>query len=247
MPLITSSVWFLFTSLLLLWLQPRLHKEVQMIFLLITRNRKVALLLFSLIFFPGVFLHEASHFLMAKILFVRTGRFSIFPRDLGNGRMRMGFVEIAKTDPVRESLIGAAPLLAGSAFVAYVGISRLGINQVWAAGSSGELGEIITGFFGLFTQPDVWLWLYLALTVSGTMFPSASDRQPWLKTFLGILIILGVLLLFGLGGWLAQAFGPGIIRALDAAAVVFGLAAALHLLFLGPLVLLRRLLNDLFP
>ena len=78
--------------------------------------------IFSIIFLPGVFLHESSHFVMAKILRVPTGDFSIFPQSLPDGRLQLGYVETARSDIVRNSLIGAAPLIIGTFFVAYVAV-----------------------------------------------------------------------------------------------------------------------------
>ena len=74
MNLLENALWLILTMALLAWLQMRLHQEVQLFFLLITRNPKLAILLFSLVFLPGVFLHEISHYLTAKLLRVRTGR-----------------------------------------------------------------------------------------------------------------------------------------------------------------------------
>ena len=67
--------------------------------------------IFSFIFLPGVFLHELSHFIMAKLLGVRTGRFSLLPQSLPDGRLQLGYVETTRSDIVRDSLIGAAPLI----------------------------------------------------------------------------------------------------------------------------------------
>lgn len=243
--LVEQIIWLALTLGILAWLQPRLHTEIQRIFVLLTRSPRAAILLFSLLFFPGVFLHELSHFLAAKLLRVPTGRFSVFPREMGNNRLQMGFVEVAVSDPVRESLIGAAPLLTGSAFVAFVGMNRLGVDGGVAAAQLG-LGQAVDWFFGLFQQPDVWLWLYLALAVSSTMFPSASDRRPWLKVAIGMALIIGVVLLLGAGYWLLDLLQPGLSTLLAAAVMVFGISIGLHLLLLLPLVLVRILLVDLF-
>jgi hypothetical protein len=245
MDLLNNILWLILTVALLAWLQLRLHQEVQLFFLLITRNPKLAILFFSLVFLPGVFLHELSHFLSAKLLRVRTGRFSIFPKDLEDGRLQLGFVEIAETDPVRESLIGAAPLLAGSMFVAYAGLSHLGLDAIWVALVKQGLGEGIGEFFALFDRPDVWLWLYLALAVSSTMFPSSSDRRPIIKLVIGLGILLGIVLVFGAGYWLLNLVGPGLSRTLGAASVIFGVSVGLHLLLLVPLMLVRRVMVEL--
>jgi hypothetical protein len=242
--LIQSFGWLILTLGPLIWLQPRLHKEIQLIFLLLTRNRQIAVLLFSLIFLPGVFLHESSHFLMAKILRVPTGRFSIFPQETVDGRLQLGYVEIGSTDHFRASLIGAAPLLAGMATVAYIGFVNLKLDLIWLAGQQAGAGDALTAFFGTFGHSDVWLWFYLALTISSTMFPSASDRKSWVWVG-GIAIALFVLVVFlGAGNWLIEKIVPGMTSGISAASVVFGMASSLHLLLLLPLLLLRRLLVD---
>jgi len=242
--LIQSFGWLILTLGPLFWLQPRLHKEIQIIFLLLTRNRQIAILLFSLIFLPGVFLHESSHFLMAKILRVYTGRFSIFPQETVEGRLQLGYVEIGAADHFRSSLIGAAPLLAGMATVAYIGFVNLKLDLIWLAGQQGGAGDALTAFFDTFGHSDVWLWFYLALAISSTMFPSASDRKSWVWAG-GIAIALFALVVFlGAGNWLLERILPGITKGLRAASVVFGMASSLHLVLLLPLLLLRRLLAE---
>ena len=105
--------WFVCMLVPLIMLQRFLHREIQAVFLILTRNAQLTMGIFQFIFLPGVFLHEASHFLMAKILRVPTGRFSLLPEPLPNGRMRLGYVETAQSDIIRDSLIGAAPLIIG--------------------------------------------------------------------------------------------------------------------------------------
>ena len=85
-------IWLALSLGLLLFLQRNLHKELQILLFLLTRRVDMALRLFSVIFFPGVLLHEGSHFLMAKLAGVPTGRFSIFPRTAKNGKLQLGYV-----------------------------------------------------------------------------------------------------------------------------------------------------------
>ena len=88
-------VWFLLLLGPFLFLQRSLHREVQAFFLLLTRRQDISIVIFSLLFFPGVLLHETSHYLMARLLNVRTGRFSIIPRPLPDGHLQLGYVETA--------------------------------------------------------------------------------------------------------------------------------------------------------
>ena len=56
--------WLLLMLGPLLFAQRWLHREIQILFLLLTRKPVIALGLFSLLFFPGVLLHELSHYLV---------------------------------------------------------------------------------------------------------------------------------------------------------------------------------------
>ena len=79
---------------------------------------------------------------MAQVLGVRTGRFSIIPRKLEGGRIRLGYVETAQTDFFRDALIGVAPLVTGGLFVAFAGVYRLGLDTIWVSIIQGQLSAI---------------------------------------------------------------------------------------------------------
>jgi membrane-associated protease RseP (regulator of RpoE activity) len=74
---LAGFIWFVLMLAPLIFLQRLLHRELQAVFLIATRSARFTIGLFQLIFLPGVFLHESSHYLMAKILRVPTGRFSV--------------------------------------------------------------------------------------------------------------------------------------------------------------------------
>ncbi len=242
---LTGLVWFIITLGPLLILQRRLHYEIQSIFLLISRRSDVATLLFSLVFFPGVLLHEGSHFLMAKLLGVRTGRFSVFPRPMPGGRLQLGYVETASSDWLRETLIGVAPLLTGGLFVAYAGLSGLGIQPLWDSLFTGGWQAVLSQLPMISSQPDFGLWLYLTLVVSSTMLPSASDRRSWLPLAVMIALLFGISLLAGAGPWMTDTLAPLLNQALIASAAVLGISDMVHLLLLPPAYLLRRLVSRL--
>ncbi|MFM8320472.1 MAG: hypothetical protein ACKOC5_06110 [Chloroflexota bacterium] len=222
-----------------------MHQEIQSVFLLLTRRMDLAIILFSLLFFPGVLLHEVSHFLAARLLRVRTGRFSVFPQPLPGGRLQLGYVETAAADPLRDTLIGAAPLISGGLFVGYSGLYGLGLLSAWNTLQAGGSSALTGGLTGMLAQPDFWLWFYLTLVVSSTMMPSASDRRGWLPVGLVLGALLAVSLFAGAGPWLAETLAPLLNRFLSAAATVMGISALVHLLLLPPVWLARRLLSRL--
>lgn len=242
LPYFDGLGWLLLMLGPLLLSQRWLHREIQLVFLLITRRQNVALILFSLLFFPGVLLHEGSHYVMARILGVSTGGFSLIPSLMPNGKLRLGYVETTATDFLRESLIGTAPLITGGAVIAYLGVSRLGLVPLAAFIAQADWPGFWQGFLALPAQTDFWLWFYLAFTVSSTMLPSASDRRAWLPVALVALVLVGLALLAGAGPWMIEHMAPLLNRAFLALSTVFGVSLVLHLVILLPFRLFRELL-----
>jgi hypothetical protein len=199
--------------------------------------------LFSLIFLPGVLLHEISHYLTARLLGVRTGRFSLMPKKMENGRLQLGYVETASTDFVRDALIGAAPLIAGGLFIAFIGVSRMGLNSLWGNLLQWEAGQFRSVLKTLMEQPDFWLWFYLTFTISSTMTPSSSDRRAWMPIIAIATILVGIVLLFGAGSWILSRFGAIMSTALYAVTIVFGIAVLIHLILLPPVWIIRKTLS----
>jgi hypothetical protein len=229
----------------MVYLQRILQREIQAIFLLITRQAEISMALFSLLFLPGVFLHEASHFVMARLLGVKTGGFSIIPRKLEGGRIRLGYVETASADFFRDALIGLAPLVTGGIFIAIIGASRLGLNNVWVSLTQGELNSIHLAIKSIVAQPDFWVWFYLVFTVSSTMMPSASDRRAWLPLILVTVVVIGVILLIGVGSLLLAKLGTALLVAINAISMVFGITVLIHVILLIPLFLIRKGISQL--
>ncbi len=239
---ITGLVWFLFMLAPLILLQRLLHREIQAVFLILTRDPRLTMGLFSIIFFPGVFLHELSHFLMAKILFIRTGKFSIFPQPLPDGRLQLGYVETARSDVVRDSLVGAAPLIVGTLFVAYVAIYHLQLRLLLDVFRNGQLDLFWMGVRALPNARDFYVWFYLAFAVSSTMMPSESDRHAWLELIISIGVLLVIALLIGAGPWMLSNIAPRVSNFLSSVAVIFGLSAFVHALLVLPTALAHKLL-----
>jgi hypothetical protein len=239
---LTGFLWFILMLLPLIFLQRLLHKEIQAVFLILTRNSTLTMVIFSLIFLPGVFLHELSHFLMAKVLRVPTGRFSVLPRPLPNGRLQLGYVETVRSDIIRDSLIGAAPLIAGTVVVAYVAVYQLEMRILWDTFRNGQFNLFWMGLNALPRVQDFYLWFYLTFAVSSTMMPSESDRHAWLDLIIAVGILLSITLLLGAGPWMLNNVAPLVSNFLNSVAVIFGLSAAVHVVLILPTALVHKLL-----
>ena len=238
-------LWLLATLVLLVVLQRFLHREIQAFFLILTRRTGLTEAIFALIFLPGVFLHELSHFLMAKLLGVQTGKFSLIPQAQPNGRLRLGYVETASGGFIRDALIGAAPLVIGSLFVAYVAIYRYHLLPLWDFIRLDGWDGFWTGLAAVSKARDFWMWFYLTFTISSTMMPSESDRHAWLPLGLLAGILLGAAILAGAGPWMLENLASPFNSFLRVLALIFGLSGIFQVLLILPFRLCHLILSRL--
>ncbi len=238
---LSGLIWFSITLALLMLLQRLLHREIQAIFLILSRSPEFTIALFSLLFLPGVILHELSHYLVAVVLGVPAPRFSLIPQVLPTGKLQLGYVETARTDIVRDSLIGAAPLFAGGLVVAFVALTRLSLLPLWEALRAGQFGAFWAAASLLPKESDFPLWFYLLFTVSSTMLPSQSDRHAWLPLGLAIAVLLGLAILAGAGSWMLSNLTPPLNAFLSATSVIFGLSVIAHAFLIVPSLVIHVL------
>jgi hypothetical protein len=232
MPLLATWAWLLLILLPLVLLERWIHRHLQGLWLLLLRDADMALVMYSLMMLPGVLLHEGSHWVAATLLGVRAGRFSVVPQRMPNGTLRLGYVETAHADPVREALIGAAPLIAGVAAIVFVGYSRLGVGSAGAALGRGDLLGTLAALQAMGDRPDFWLWVYLLFTVANSMLPSASDRRAWGPVLFGIAGLTGLLVYAGLGPALFDSLSGALQAAASTLAAGFTLTVALNLIIM---------------
>ena len=198
-------LWLAATLVLLLLVERWIHRHLQGVMLLLTGDPEVAVVLYALPLLPGIVLHELSHALAATLLGVRVGRISIRPKRAGQ-RIQLGFVPVEKTDAVRASLIGLAPLLAGSAAILLIGYGAFGIGMVETTLAAGNWDGLLPALLNALRAPDGWLWAYVIFAVGNTMLPSRADRQAWTPVIM-FLILVGALT------W-ASGLGPTIVEGL---------------------------------
>jgi hypothetical protein len=240
-----NLLWLLLLLGPLLFLQRKLHREIQGIILLITHRADITMLLFSIIFLPGVLIHELSHYITARILGVRTGNLSLVPRTLSNGKIQLGYVETVRSDVFRDALIGVAPFLTGSIFVALAGVYQLRIDSLITENVGLNLNNWILNIGIIYDSPDFWLWFYLTFTVSSTMMPSASDRRAWLPMAVLLLIMIGATILIGIGPWLLDKLSKPFTFALESVIFVLSISVIFHSLLLLPIWFTRQFLERL--
>ena len=217
----------LIPEIVTLWLLSRW--VVQSIFtflMLLFPSRAVAVSVVSAILFPGTIIHELSHVFTAGVLGVRSGSIELVPENIKKEEVKTGSVLIEKTDPIRRSFIGLAPLFSG--FVAVTAISwflSASISEVLAISKSSS----ILGHPSLYIALGC---LYLGFAVSNTMFPSRIDLKGT-PLVIGLILIL-IILTYIVGFRVALTGGALVItqKVIDALVYSLTLVVAINLVVL---------------
>jgi hypothetical protein len=185
----TPSLILVGTLLALLWAQRWITRNLQGLGMYWLNDPDVTLILYFVAMLPGVVVHELSHWLMAKALFVRVSWPKLGPVRRGQSRrVSLGSVRVGKVDRFRAGLIGVAPLVGGTAIILLIGHLVLGVGEL-AEGMGGQgAGGILDGLGEMVEVADFWLWLYLIFSVANAMMPSESD----MSTVRPVLIFLGI-------------------------------------------------------
>ena len=190
-----SVLWLAAIFVAMLLLRRWLEAHLQGLAYLLTGHRAVAQWIFFVLFLPGVLVHELSHWIVARLLGVRTGRLEIWPRRQ-KGVLWLGSVQVGHADPLRSSLIGLAPLVTGSLAAAAIG-THLRLDALGALAIQGNWQAFWLALGTSAGLPDFWLWVYLLFAIANRMLPSPTDRKPWRPLLIFIALVTLVLLLSG--------------------------------------------------
>jgi hypothetical protein len=230
------------TLAVLLLTERWIHRHLQGTMLLLTGDREVAVMLYALPLMPGILLHEVSHAVVAKILGARVGRVSIRPK-LADERIQLGFVPVEETDVVRASLIGLAPLLAGSAVILLIGYLAFDIGAMQQAFVEADWSSLVASFAEMLKAPDIWLWLYLIFAISNTMLPSQSDRESWTPIILFLVLAVVLAWFAGLGRTIVDSLGQPLDLATRWLTAVYGFTIVADLPFVLVIALVERIVG----
>lgn len=166
-----------FLLVILAWFSRQISLHVQFPFYALTRSQNSATLAIFLIFLPGVIIHESAHWVMARLIGLKTGKFRVWPKRQGKF-IGLGSVSVESRDPIRDSLVGIAPLLVGTVLVTMIGRVIFDTPQVTLLLAEGNWWGAVTAFREELNRPSGLIWAYLLFTIANAMMPSASDREP---------------------------------------------------------------------
>jgi len=222
----------------LVFIERWLHSHLYGVGWLISRgNPRTATVLYYIILFPGVFVHEFTQYLIAGALNVRIKKVVAWPEAQNDGTLRLDFVRIQKARWYQAAIIGAAPLVVGTTLVWLISNHVLKLTELLDAIGTGDITVIGTAVQHLASTPDFYIWLYLVFAISNAMFPTPADRQGWPLLFGGFVALIVLLLVLGvqpdvLLSWYEANIAAGLeIMATAFAAVL--VVALLNVLLIG--------------
>jgi hypothetical protein len=244
MPIIWVAIALPVLLLLQRWIQTHLHG----ISLLLTGKPERAMYLYAIILFPGVLIHELSHWVTAKLLGVRTGSLSLLPRRGADGSLQLGYVEYYRSktlDPVRESLIGGAPMIVGTAVILLIGYNIISVPALAAAVQSGDMDTVTIALGDFFQTKYILIWIYLIFAISNAMMPSKSDRRAWPAFVVAMIILAGFVYLLGVQNEVANSLIGPVVLLFSYLGIAFSVAIGTDLFFMLILALLEYIVGRL--
>lgn len=185
-----------------------------------------------LIFLPGVIIHELSHMIMAVVLFVPVGNMEFSPKESDTG-LKLGSVEIAKTDPIRRSIIGFAPVFVGLMVI-------VGIVYFFSQNISFFLETNI--YFALFL---ILITIYFLFAISNTMFSSRVDMEGTIEILITLAILFGIAYCLGfrIPFSIDSLFTKEVVGIIQKVSIFLLAPIAIDLFILGTIRILRKVGN----
>ncbi len=243
-----ESPFFIFFgfSLLLLalaWCSNRIGLLIQQNVLLLARSADLAMVVLFLVYLPGIVVHEGAHWLMAKLLGLKTGNFRVWPKKQGK-YIGLGSVSIASGGTVADSLVGMAPLIAGSLLVMWISSEVFAtehLSELWT--ESGWVQGVSMLFADLYAREDGLLWAYLIFVIANAMMPSSSDREPLKPLLLYVLVFAVLYLLVDQSGQLLSRLSHWLVDPLRMLSNAFLFTFLIDLVMVGILSALQIVLS----
>lgn len=148
------------------------------VLLKLTKSHKRAIYTLAILFLPGTFIHEVSHFITALFLLVPVGEMKLIPEVSDRG-VNLGSVQIGKTDVLRHAIIGIAPFVVGTVIMLWLIWNGISTNQ-------------------LYNPMYVTFTLYIIFQLSHTMFSSKRDLKAVVELFAVVVVVVLLMLLLNI-------------------------------------------------
>lgn len=195
--------------ILLFFLSRKVTRRLGAVVYRITKSEKWTVYIMAILFLPGTFIHEVSHFLSALVLLVPVNQMDLLP-EVKEGRVILGKVPIAKVDFIRRTLVGLSPLVFGVSIILgglyYLTSNSLLSNPLWAIGAGYLVFEIgNTMYLSRKDLEGTWIFFLLiaaaatALYFLGIRLSLTQELVEVIRTaniYLAVPILLDLVILF---------------------------------------------------
>jgi hypothetical protein len=155
---------------------------------------------FYLVVFPGVVLHEGTHYLACLLTGTKVSRFAPFsPGRANDGRLVLGYVRHERRSFPIGALIGLAPILLNP--LGLLSVTALLTPLTFQEVANPSIGVVVEGIFasGFLTDTPLLATIWACLTLSFAL-GSVPSREDLSSMPLLLLIFGGCVLLVGLLG-----------------------------------------------
>ena len=156
-------------------------------------------MVFYLLVFPGVVLHEGTHYLACLVTRTKVSRFAPFsPGRSNDGRLVLGYVRHERRAFPIEALIGLAPILLNP--LGLLSVTALLTPLTFQEVANPSFGVMVEAIFasGFLTDTPLLatIWAYLTLSFALGSVPSREDLSSMpllLLIFGGCVLLVGLL------------------------------------------------------
>lgn len=217
-----------------------LYSDMLKTLLALTRNVVTAHKIHYTLVFPGVLLHEFSHFLLLRLMGVRsTLHLGV---EIQQDTVVYGHVDFYEDEVngIQHFISGIAPLIFGLSAISLLAVNFMGvpsIRSIISSGGSIDFSAILTA------AGNWWFWLafYFVFAIATEMIPSPADRRYWLHLGILMLILFVISLLTKTTEWLFISLYPYIDGMLKTIGVTFLICLAIEFVLFVPFRLIAWL------